>query len=162
MKYGHLNCIITLFLASIFVVYLDEALWKVRSLNLDDLKRICISYVFVPNTYIVIDFPKWNNTTQQPCIEYNQFILKLYLGTQADTNYAIIFILFAIRIEFLLWFNSFHDLRRYYFSCRTSLFSFVSFIFVNSAFIVILLDQCSLSRLRDQCNLILSSFDVLT
>jgi len=53
MKYGHLNCIITLFLTSLFVVYLDEVLWKVRSLNMDGL----ITYVFVPNTYI-IGFPK--------------------------------------------------------------------------------------------------------
>ncbi len=50
MKYGHLNCIITLFLTSIFVVYLDEALWKVWSLNLGDLKRIV--YVTIRAKYV--------------------------------------------------------------------------------------------------------------
>jgi hypothetical protein len=59
-KYGHLNCIITLFLTSLFVVYLDEVLWKVRSLNMDGLKIILIqyvTYVFIPNMYI-IGFPR--------------------------------------------------------------------------------------------------------
>jgi hypothetical protein len=46
MKYGHLNCIITLFLTSLFVVYLDEVLWKVRSLNMDGLKINFISYTY--------------------------------------------------------------------------------------------------------------------
>ena len=39
MKYGHLNCIITLFLASIFVVYLDEVLWESEVTELGRLEK---------------------------------------------------------------------------------------------------------------------------